>query len=327
MKLAFSNSVFLALLLGGVPDMASAQQPTTDLCAAFTCGPAAANKREICHNKEQTLCIAVPAVVAHFDEHADDECGPCPDVPTAGGGGDPHFKLWNKNRISYHGEGDFVLIRSDDYANDLGLEVQIRTTIRKFYSFIEVAALRIGDEVLEVSRDYALLNGKRLEKDEFPSTIGGFVVGEPYMDGKVLNYVIDLENGDKIIFKVYNNFISVNVSGSGFESSVGMLGNHHTGAMLARDGETIIEDIDEYGAEWQVRDPETSLFQLAREPQYPMKPNMPTEESMTARRKLQSDNSMKILAEEACEHKNSEDFDFCVFDVMATNDVGMAGAW
>jgi hypothetical protein len=55
---------------------------------------------------------------------------------------------------------------------------------------------------------------------------------------------------------------------------------------------------------------------------------MPSVTKADKRRRL-GEGITEVAAKAACAHAHvgAEDFDFCVYDVMATNDVGMAGAY
>jgi hypothetical protein len=50
-----------------------------------------------------------------------------------GGGGDPHIKLWNRTRYSYHGECDLVLLQNQNFADGLGMDIHVRTTQKSFW--------------------------------------------------------------------------------------------------------------------------------------------------------------------------------------------------
>ena len=43
-----------------------------------------------------------------------------------------------------------VLSKDDNFADGLGLDVQIHTKLVRFWSYIKRAAIRIGDDILEV---------------------------------------------------------------------------------------------------------------------------------------------------------------------------------
>ena len=55
------------------------------------------------------------------------------------------------------------------------LDLHIRTTIRYDYSYIESAAIQIGNDVLEVSSfgSYALNGVKGLDFEEYTTALGG----------------------------------------------------------------------------------------------------------------------------------------------------------
>ena len=96
------------------------------------------------------------------------------------------------------------------------------------------------------------------------------------------------------------------------------------GARLARDGSTILEDPNQFGAEWQVRDTDPKLFLVNRHPQFPAKCTMPNAAERTSRR-LGENNISSEAASEACGYiKDRYAHDMCVFDVIATNDLAVA---
>jgi hypothetical protein len=256
---------------------------------------------------------------------------PTPKTCDGGIKGDPHVSLWNEKRISYHGEGDFLLVRKENYAEDKDIEVQVRTSIQDFYSYISSAAVRVGDDVLEASmgeHGHLWLNGEELTDDELPTTISGYTLNVPEEAGNAKLYRIDLEGADNVEIKIYKYFLSVSVGGANrFVDSVGMIGSYGQGKMLGRDGITEFANVNKYGAEWQVRDTEKMLFREARAPQFPAKPIMPSEEAQARRRTRENDEALVAQAEKACAHKSEKDFEICVYDVVATGDLGMAGAW
>ncbi|KAL7561375.1 hypothetical protein ACA910_001478 [Epithemia clementina (nom. ined.)] len=249
---------------------------------------------------------------------------------SGGGGGDPHFKLWNSDRYMFHGECDLVLVKNDAFANGLGLDLHLRTTIHDFYSYVESAALRIGDQVLEVSGGKFWINGEEGSDDDLPTSISGFTLHPPYTQGTAQVYKVELNRGDMILFRNYKHFLTVDVSGTveDFGDSVGLLGDYNTADMVARDGKTVIADPDVFGQEWQVRDDEPMLFLDTRAPQHPFGAcKMPS--IAQPERNLRDGKTSKLIkaAEDACAGKNLEDIEFCIYDVLATEDIGMAGAW
>jgi cysteine-rich repeat protein len=62
-------------------------------------------------------------------------------TPSGGGSqGDPRFKTWRGKHFDYHGECDLVLLHSSAFESGLGLDVYIRTKIRRDMSYISSAA-------------------------------------------------------------------------------------------------------------------------------------------------------------------------------------------
>jgi hypothetical protein len=70
---------------------------------------------------------------------------------SAGCDGDPHFKTWGGHHYDYHGECDLVLLHNAAFESGMGIDVHIRTKIRRDMSYISSAALKIGKDVLEVA--------------------------------------------------------------------------------------------------------------------------------------------------------------------------------
>jgi hypothetical protein len=262
-------------------------------------------------------------------------------APSRGEGGcdgDPHIQLWNRTRFDYHGECDLVLLDNKDFADGLGMNIHLRTTqepyadIPAFYSFIESAAIRIGDDILEFEGVNFWINGVQGSDSDLPTTVGGeFLLHYPTFteDGQAKHYLIDLHGDDYVLVYNYMQFMSVVVNGGpeDFGNSVGLMGHYHTGKMLARDGRSILSNEDEYGSEWQVHDHEPKLFRSLREPQHPRASCKVPENVAETHRHLRMDAEFVEAAEAACAHKASHHFDSCVFDVLATHDLGMANAW
>jgi len=64
------------------------------------------------------------------------------DKCNGGADGDPHIKPWDGKRYYFMGECDAVM-----HSLSL-LDVHIRTTIKDFYSYIEAAAIRVGESIV-----------------------------------------------------------------------------------------------------------------------------------------------------------------------------------
>lgn len=220
------------------------------------------------------------------------------------------------------------------YGNGKGMELHVRTTLRCDYSFISSAALRIGDDIFEVSGwGEILING-----------IAGFEAW-PLMlsDLATVNYVqqedkrhvfeIQLDKDSKLIFSTFKDWVSVSIDFKSLDNIrdvVGMVGST-AGQMLARDGKTNLgKDPIAFGKEWQVREDESKLFQRVNQfPQYPRACVMPGEETQQDRRRRLGERS-SISTEQtraACdEYNRNDDMKACIFDVIASGDLEMAQA-
>jgi hypothetical protein len=254
-----------------------------------------------------------------------DDCTPPP--CRAGCEGDPHFKTWRGQRFDFHGECDLVLLHSPAFESGLGLDVHIRTKLRRDMSYISSAALRIGSDVLEVeSQGIYYLNG--VAGAALPAEFSGFEFWHTQPSDKQHVFEVHLGGRERIKLKTYKDFVSVLIEqgeNKHFGDSAGLMGDFRMGDMIARDGKTIIEDANAFGQEWQVLNTEPSLFHTVRLPQHPNVCTMPPpmQASQVRRRLLESSSIDELAAETACAHWG-EGKDACVFDVLTTGDLEMA---
>jgi hypothetical protein len=253
----------------------------------------------------------------------------CAEAPPGGGGGqgDPHFKTWRGQHFDYHGECDLVLLHNAEFESGLGLDVHIRTEIRRDMAYIASAALRIGEDVLEVaSQGVYWLNG--VLNADLSGEFSGFAFSHTQPNDKQHVFEVYLGGRERIKVKTYKDFVSVLIEQGKrehFLASAGLMGDYRAGRMIARDGKTVIDDANVFGQEWQVLNSEPSLFQTARFPQHPNVCTMPTpvQASQLRRRLSESSFDELVAAEKACEHWG-EGKDDCVFDVLTTGDLAMA---
>jgi len=264
-------------------------------------------------------------------------------------GGDPHFKTWTHDKYDFHGACDMVMLSNPDFDNNKGMDVHVRTKIRFSWSYIESAILKIGQDTLEIMggdmRRYWINGVFGSSGKEFPIKIGGYTVDyvkKARGPSKQRIYTVDLGNGEKVILKTYKDFVSVDLmaseDGGSFAGSVGLMGSYATGDKLARDGETILSDPIAFGQEWQVLEAEPNLFHSLEGPQQPLQQcEMPAMRRLKGKKRLGQPEVFAeqpagvvithAAAEAACAHVPGEDRDVCIFDVLATNDVEMAGAY
>eukprot|EP00977_Amphora_coffeiformis_P026373 scaffold25842_cov198-Amphora_coffeaeformis.AAC.28 len=241
-------------------------------------------------------------------------------------GGDPHFTRWNQPRDSFHGECDLLMIQSDTFQG--GFELQSRTTIDTYYSYIESAAFKVGDNIVEVENNQFFLNKEPMSYTDLPMAFDGITMTfEEEGPRKLIK--ANLNGEVSLTFKFYKHYLNIVTSGStdALTGSKGLLGSFPDGKMLDRTGHELL-DFTLMGFEWQVRPEDSQLFHNARSPQLPYeKCRMPTA-ARPARRRLRSDAELLNQAETACAHVTGSDFQLCIDDVMMTGDIGLATeAW
>jgi len=243
---------------------------------------------------------------------------------------DPHFLTWNSTYYDFMGECDLKLISAPHFVPDLALalDINIRTSIRYSYSFVESAVVHIGEDTLEVSSygEYAV-NG--VESAPMPTVLAGAFPVTHTGNKKIHLFEIELEAGEKIVLKVYKDMVSIKFMGTEadrFVGSFGLLGNFDKhGMMLGRDGITSFDDPNAFGDEWQIKDNEDMLFVADREPQHPQKCVMPAPIKEETSRRLGGPVVIEA-AEAACAHWPKPLMSACVHDVLATNDLELAQA-
>merc|ERR1712176_932025 len=171
--------------------------------------------------------------------------------------------------MGFHGMCDLVMIQSPEFGNGLGMDIHIRTKQRRQWSYIENAAVRIGDDILEVM-------GGALD------LLGGFPVSFHQVNSVSRMFVVDL-GADSIVVKTYKDFVEVDAAlatDENFGKSRGLLGPYGTNTKLGRDGTTVFTDPNEFGQEWQVLPSEPNLFHNIDGPQAPQKCIVPEAQSL-----------------------------------------------
>lgn len=287
---------------------------------------------------------------ANFGSVPDPTLPPVPDLPdvptggrseeTSGSLGDPHFKTWQGEHFEYHGQCDMVLAKDHGFAGGLGLEVQIRTKLVRYWSYIQRAAVRIGADILEIEGSSDPENSEprfwiNLEYGGKGTSIGGFPLSIKSNGANKRFFEIDLSSkfpGQKIVLSVFREFVRVDFKGStveAFGDTVGMLGNFRTGDLLARDGQTKIDEFVTLGNEWQLLPSDDMLFHDRAEPQFPRRCLLPEDPQGQRRRRLSESTISVEEAEAACSKVSGDKLDIkdCVYDILATQDLDMVGAF
>jgi C2 domain len=253
--------------------------------------------------------------------------------------GDPHFRAWNGVQYDFHGGCDLVLLHNPNFFNGLGLSIHVRTKIKNTWSFIESAAVQLGDNILEIKGgkgDKPMLYWLDGETEGHEIQTGDAALGDfPIHFLRVRDHQskvrIGLGSTDAISIETFNDFVRVNlkpVTPQKWVGSAGLLGTYPTGQHTARDGVTILEDANEFGQEWQVKPNEAKLFHDREGVGTPLTCEMPDESAKKdARRRLGETAISEEEAAAACLHVSEAERDACIFDVLAINDKGAAGAY
>jgi len=255
--------------------------------------------------------------------------------------GDPHFKTWSSEIYDFHGACDLTLIKNPEFENGLGMDIQIRSTKMGFWSYISRAAIRIGEDILEIvggttDEEYLIngIPGEIREDDDasngmtLTSTLSGYPINYKKLSDKEREFIIELGEGDEIIFSIWNLFVGVHMKNpkeEHFQNSVGLMGSFPQGIKLARDNVSIMDNLNSFGQEWQVLASELKLFHSIEGPQHPDSCEIPTNSEM--RRRLEESTVTIKEATKACANVKADVMDLCVFDVMATSDKSSAGAY
>jgi len=253
-------------------------------------------------------------------------------------GGDPHITTWKNEHYEYHGQCDLVLMKDEDFAGGLGLDIHIRTKIVRYWSYIQSVAIRIQNDVLEIE-------GSPDADDEEPhywynyeyqaevEDLAGFPLIFKRPSAYKRQYIIDLSPkypGKSITIQLFKEFARVKVNGSQavFGNTVGLLGDYKTGKTLARDGVTELHDYTALGDDWQVLPADGKLFRSSAQPQFPEKCIEPEDPRGQRTRRLSESTVSMEDAEKACASlKDPLDIKDCVYDVLATQDIDMVGAF
>ena len=323
----------------GIPSCSGAGTATKECYWEYTL-PSCEHDEEVTTEMPVTTAPPPTTTAAATTEAATTEADavtttPPPLIPS-GGGGDPHFQRWGLEHDSFHGECDLVMVHSEQFHNGAGFDLHARTTIESYFSYIETAALRVGDNTLQFAKGHFFLNGESYTPGDLPMTFGEefkYTITnaevEANKNAKFYQYYkVDLQEDSSVLFKFYKKFLTIDIAGSekDFADAVGLLGQYHTGAMLSRDG-VEFTSFEAFGFEWQVSPEDPALFLNQRSPQLPYEMcRMPTA-ARPSRRHLRADRALMDSAKQACSHVNGGSHDLCVDDIMTTGDAGLGALW
>jgi hypothetical protein len=218
------------------------------------------------------------------------------------------------------------------------IDVHARTTIIDGWSLISNAAVRIGNDVLEVVNDGSYyINGMKnmemplLMSDRFNVSVNEQIIQATNENNEVeqntektFKIELDEKADDYITVTIWKEMIAVR-SNTYLIGSEGMFGIYGKVGMVGRDHQTIYDDANSMGAAWQVKDTETMLFHEIRSPQYPMECKLPSEQSRS--RRLRENEHLSSRAEKSCAGADEDMVAFCIEDVLLTGDEHVAFAY
>jgi len=246
---------------------------------------------------------------------------------TGGAGGDPHFTTWHGKSFDFHGHCDLVLLHSEAYG---GLDIHIRSApLRHVFSYVSNAAVRLGEDVLEVaSEGKHYINGV-LQEIGTTGMLSGHLVTSSVNKKRRFTFKVKLEGKTEVILRLYKNWISITVMHAhenDFGDSVGLMGTFQDAAWLGRDGITVHQDIAHFGRDWRVQGDKDGL--LFQEPSpFPDHCDEPEETAAMReqRRRLAEATITREEAMEVCEkYGNGAHIEDCVGDVQISGDLEMA---
>ncbi|CAJ1961339.1 unnamed protein product [Cylindrotheca closterium] len=137
--------------------------------------------------------------------------------------------------------------------------------------------------------------------------------------------------GEKISVAAWKESVRIDVkngSKASFGKSVGILGKFESGRTLSRKG-ALMDDFVECGQEWQVLPTEPMLFHETSVPQFPAKcVELEDPQGERRRRRLDESGIKEKEAEAACARlEDPSDRKGCVYDIIVTQDLDIAGAY
>jgi len=220
----------------------------------------------------------------------------------------------------------------DDYQD---MAVHVRTTVRYTYSFIQSAALQIGQDILEVDSfgGYALngVDGALGPNGHSVPTVGGYPVYRRQPDLKTTVFNVVIGDNMNVTMRTFKDFVAVEVSGADeatFHAVTGLMGSFD-GKMLARNGTDLENNINALGQDWQVQPDEEMMFRSVRSPQAPELCLLPQDigpdkEARRLRRRLTEERIPRDQVEKGCAHLTGNIYVNCVNDVVASGDLDIA---
>ena len=235
-----------------------------------------------------------------------------------------------------------VLLKNPDFRDGLGMTIHIRTKIETWWSRVEAAVVQIGDETFEIQMDQFHHNGTAIDMAKLDNhkpvvtKLAGLTLRYMRVGENIEAHLYLGKGHEKMLLKTFKGFVKVGFDledSEYYKGSVGMLGRVSDGKRVGRDGETFIKEINAFGQEWQVLSSEPKLFHTYDDAwvvpagQQCAMPDQSASTIMLRKRRL-ANGLASEAAEAACSHlESADDRAACVYDVIATQDIDMAGAY
>jgi len=238
-------------------------------------------------------------------------------------------------------------VQTDDFSNGLGLRIHIRTKIEQSWSYVKFAAIKIGNDVLEVQGQGEVwdksaaavhyINGEL--NAELPFELSGKYpvtqLQEKHCNKDESNcveaiiYKIDLFEGGSIRVTQKWGVLRVGITVGGrndLDGSVGLMGHLSKPGFWARDSISKFTDvnINQFGQEWQVQESEPMIFNERLAPQHPEQCRLP---AVSTKRRLGEDSALHQMALDACAGVEEALKEFCLLDVTAAGRVEAASTY
>jgi len=252
------------------------------------------------------------------------------DPDTAGGGGDPHFIGFGGIYFTWQGHCDLVLVKSKKYIPaNTHFEVHIRTTRVRKWSKIDTIALKVGQDVGEISSHNGkfILNGHEVNTVQNES----FTVTKSSLKRSITLYILTIDGDKKLEIRVntLSQMIYTSLSGNYSHNIEGILGSPHQTGLHSRNGEYIsINNANAFAETWQVSDMDSHLFSTDRAPQYPSKCIYDMKKTTSSRRKRHLKELHIVPMQDAIDacavHQSGPLQKFCVDDVIMSGNLDSA---
>jgi len=265
-------------------------------------------------------------------------CAAWYDPDTAGGGGDPHFIAFGGIYFTWQGHCDLVMVKSTKYIDgNSHFEVHIRTTRIRKWSKIDRIAIKVGQDVGEISSQDGMfiLNGLETNTVQKQELIVVKSVKKVFSRlGKVIYlYDITIHRDMKLQVEVNTRtcMIYTKLSGNYPQHTEGILGSPHQTGLLSRNGKYIpITNVNAFTETWQVGDMDSYLFSTDRAPQFPSRCLYDIKPTTTSRfnrhlKELHTVPEADAIAACAAHHPGPLQ-KFCVDDVVMSGDLDSAKA-